>query len=104
MGGARSGFSVVTVVSSARGAGFRPPSCDGLRAELGPRLKVSRLHGPLTRHTPPNRVHYRGLTTPCVTDWPFASSCSPRLDYSTAVTFRFRLVDVCLTGTSTPLR
>jgi hypothetical protein len=39
-----------------------------------------------------------------VTDWSFASSCSPQSDYSAAVTFSFRPVDFCLTGTLTPLR
>ena len=84
---------------------LEPPSVDGLSVrELGPPLKASRLRSTLARHTPPNRVHCRNRMVPCITDWQFASSCSPRSDFAAAVSFRYRPVDSGLIGTLTLLR
>jgi hypothetical protein len=84
---------------------FTPIVADGLLVEeLGCRLKVSPFCRRLTRAIPPNRVHGQAHQSLFVTDWQFASSCSPRSDYSAAVTFSYRPVDSDLTGTPTPLQ
>ena len=75
-----------------------------LLRELGLELRVSHYSCTLTRCTPPNRVHFQAPSSPFVTDWQFASSCSPRTDFAAAVTFSYRPVDLDLTGTLTPLR
>ncbi len=79
---------------------FRLP----LLRELGLELRVSHYSCTLTRCTPPNRVHFQARSSLFVTDWQFASSCSPRTDFAAAVTFSYRPVDLDLTGTLTPLR
>ena len=99
-----SGLFVVTFVLSAHNAGLGLHRSMVSYSELGPPLKISRLASTLIRHNPPNRVHCRSRLTPCVTDWQFASSCSPRSAFAAAVTFRYRPVDFGLTGTLTPLR
>jgi len=78
---------------------LRPPPF----RELGLELKVSHYSCTLTRCTPPNRVHFQTPASLFVTDWQFASSCSPRTDFAAAVTFSYRFVDLNLTGTFTPL-
>jgi hypothetical protein len=84
---------------------FTPIVADGLLVEeLGCRLKVSPFLRRLTRAIPPNRVHGQAHPSLFVTDWQFASSCSPRSDFSAAVTFSYRPVDSDLTGTPTPLQ
>ena len=75
-----------------------------LLRELGLELRVSHYSCTLTRSTPPNRVHFQARSSLFVTDWQFASSCSPRTDFAAAVTFSYRPVDLDLTGTLTPLR
>ena len=75
-----------------------------LLRELGLELRVSQLSCMLTRCTPPNRVHFQAPLSLFITDWQFASSCSPRTAFTAAVTFRYRSVDPDLTGTFTPLR
>jgi len=98
------GRFVVTFVLSAHSAGLSHHRSMVSYSELGPPLKISRLASTLIRHNPPNRVHRRSRMTPCITDWQFASSCSPRSACAAAVTFRYRPVDFGLTGTLTPLR
>jgi hypothetical protein len=71
--------------------------------KLGLELKVSHLGRILTCCTPPNRVHFEAHINLFITDWQFASSCSPRSDFAAAVTFSYRSVDDDLTGTRTPL-
>ena len=75
-----------------------------LLGELGLELRVSHYSCTLTRCTPPNRVHFQAPSRLFITDWQFASSCSPRTDFAAAVTFSYRSVDLDLTGTLTPLR
>lgn len=98
------GLFVVTSVLSALSAGLSHHPSMISSSELGPPLKISRLASTLIRHNPPNRVYRRSRMTPCITDWQFASSCSPRSAFAAAVTFRYRPVDFDLTGTLTPLR
>ena len=78
---------------------LRPPPF----RELGLELRVSHYSCTLTRCTPPNRVHFQAHASLFVTDWQFASSCSPRTDFAAAVTFSYRFVDLNLTGTFIPL-
>src|SRR5436190_5885415 len=75
-----------------------------LLRELGLELRVSHYSCTLIRCIPPNRVHFQARSSLFVTDWQFASSCSPRTDFAAAVTFSYRPVDLDLTGTLTPLR
>ncbi len=98
------GLFVVTFVLSAHSAGLSHHHPMISYSELGPPRKISRLASTLIRHNPPNRVYRRSRLTPCITDWQFASSCSPRSAFAAAVTFRYRPVDFGLTGTLTPLR
>ena len=75
-----------------------------LLRELGLELRVSHYSCTLIRCIPPNRVHFQARSSLFVTDWQFASSCSPRTDFAAAVTFSYRSVDLDLTGTFAPLR
>ena len=91
-------FLQLRFVGCRRGR-LRPPPF----RELGLELRVSHYSCTLTRCTPPNRVHFQTPASLFVTDWQFASSCSPRTDFAAAVTFSYRFVDLNLTGTFTPL-
>jgi hypothetical protein len=53
---ASAGFSFVSIVSSAVLTGFYLGIAAVPVPGLGSRLKASRLHGTLARHTTPNRV------------------------------------------------
>ena len=69
---------------------------------LGARLRVYLVRSPVT----PHRIEFISGSSrnPCITDWHFISSCSPRSGFLAAVSFHYRLVDFSLTGTCTPLR
>ena len=55
------------------------------------RLRAYLARSPVT----PDRIEFTfgASRLPDITDWQFASSCSPRSDYAAAVSFHYRLVD-----------
>ena len=98
------GFSLVSVFGSPSviGFGLGPFGAVSFRSlGRGSRLRAYPARSPVTSH----RIEFTaGPHEPCVTDWHFASSCSPRSDYAAAVSFRYGHSDSCPTGTFTPLR